>query len=48
VLNVRINVAALDDRSLGTALIEEAAQLVARTADAAGAALTAVNAAIDG
>jgi formiminotetrahydrofolate cyclodeaminase len=42
VLNVRINVASLDDKSLGAGLLEEAKQLVAQTSDRARAAMAAV------
>ena len=40
--NVRINVASLDDRSLGAPLAAEAAALVARVSAAAAAATSAV------
>ena len=41
-----INVAALDDKSRGAALVSEAAELVARTAHFASQATAAVEAAI--
>ena len=41
-LNVRINVASLDDKSLGAGLLEEAKQLVAQTSDRARTAIAAV------
>ena len=44
--NVRINVAALDDKSLGEALVTEAQELVARTGRFAAQATAAVEAAI--
>jgi glutamate formiminotransferase/formiminotetrahydrofolate cyclodeaminase len=44
--NVRINVSALDDKSHGAALVDEARALVSRTADFAAVAITAVEAAI--
>jgi glutamate formiminotransferase/formiminotetrahydrofolate cyclodeaminase len=44
--NVRINVAALEDRSRGAALVAEAAQLVARTASFTAQATAAVEAAL--
>jgi len=44
--NVRINVAALDDKSLGEALVAEAKELVARTGRFAAQATAAVEAAI--
>src|SRR5437762_3245388 len=43
-LNVRINVASLDDKSLGAGLLEEAKQLVAQTSDRARTAIAAVEA----
>jgi glutamate formiminotransferase/formiminotetrahydrofolate cyclodeaminase len=43
-LNVRINVASLEDKSLGAGLLEEAKQLVAQTSDRARAAMDAVEA----
>jgi len=43
VLNVRINVASLDDRSLGAGLLEEAKQLVAQTSARARFATDAVD-----
>src|SRR5256714_296223 len=42
VLNVRINVASLDDKTLGAGLLEEAKQLVAHTSDRARTAIAAV------
>jgi glutamate formiminotransferase/formiminotetrahydrofolate cyclodeaminase len=42
VLNVRINVASLDDKSAGASLVLEAKQLVTRTSDSARAVLEAV------
>jgi glutamate formiminotransferase/formiminotetrahydrofolate cyclodeaminase len=45
-LNVRINVAALDDKSLGAALLEEANQLVKQAGEKARAAMAAVDKAI--
>jgi len=42
VLNVRINVASLDDKSLGAGLLEEAKQLVAQTSERARFAMDAV------
>jgi glutamate formiminotransferase / formiminotetrahydrofolate cyclodeaminase len=42
VLNVRINVSSLDDKSLGAGLLEEAKQLVAQTSERARAAIDAV------
>jgi glutamate formiminotransferase/formiminotetrahydrofolate cyclodeaminase len=44
--NVRINVAALDDKSRGATLVSEAAELVARAAHSASQAIAAVEAAI--
>jgi glutamate formiminotransferase/formiminotetrahydrofolate cyclodeaminase len=44
VLNVRINVSSLEDKSLGAGLLEEARQLVAQTAERARAAMQAVEA----
>ena len=44
VLNVRINVSSLDDKSLGAGLLEEAKQLVAQTAERARSAERAVEA----
>ncbi len=44
--NVRINVAALDDKSLGEALVTEAKELVAQTGRFAAQAIAAVEAAI--
>jgi glutamate formiminotransferase/formiminotetrahydrofolate cyclodeaminase len=44
--NVRINVAALEDKSRGSSLAAEATELVARTASAAASATAAVEAAI--
>jgi len=43
VLNVRINVASLDDKSLGAGLLEEAKQLVAQTSARARFAIDAVD-----
>lgn len=43
VLNVRINVSSLDDKSLGAGLLEEASQLVAKTSERARAALELVD-----
>lgn len=45
-LNVRINVASLDDKSLGAGLLEEAKQLVAQTSERARAAMAAAEKAI--
>lgn len=42
VLNVRINVSSLDDKSLGAGLLEEAKQLVAQTSERARTAMNAV------
>jgi len=42
VLNVRINVASLEDKSLGAGLLEEAKQLVAQNSERARAAIEAV------
>jgi len=44
--NVRINVAALEDKSRGASLAAEAAELVARTATFAAQAVAAVEAAL--
>ena len=44
--NVRINVAALDDKSKGAALVAEVRELVTRTAKSAAEATAAVEAAI--
>ena len=46
VFNVRINVAALEDKSRGAALVAEASALVASTSQAAAAAIAAVEAAL--
>jgi formiminotetrahydrofolate cyclodeaminase len=46
--NVRINVAALDDKSLGKPLADEATALVARAAIAAAEATAAVERGIGG
>ena len=46
VYNVRINVSALDDKSLGSGLVEEATQLLARTSDRVRQATDAVERAI--
>jgi glutamate formiminotransferase/formiminotetrahydrofolate cyclodeaminase len=43
VLNVRINVASLSDKSLGAALLEEAKQLVTQTSETARAVMEAVD-----
>jgi glutamate formiminotransferase / formiminotetrahydrofolate cyclodeaminase len=43
VLNVRINVSSLEDRSLGSGLLEEARQLVSHTSERARSALAAVD-----
>ncbi|HKW49073.1 MAG TPA: cyclodeaminase/cyclohydrolase family protein, partial [Gemmatimonadaceae bacterium] len=42
VLNVRINVSSLDDKSLGAGLLEEGKQLVAQTSERVKAAIQAV------
>ena len=42
VLNVRINISTLEDKSLGTGLLEEARQLVAQTSERVRAAMDAV------
>jgi glutamate formiminotransferase/formiminotetrahydrofolate cyclodeaminase len=42
VLNVRINVASLEDKSLGAGLLEEAKQLVAQTAERVRMAIESV------
>jgi glutamate formiminotransferase/formiminotetrahydrofolate cyclodeaminase len=46
VLNVRINVASLEDKSLGAGLLEEAKQLVAQTAERARRAMEAAESTI--
>ncbi|HEY2377569.1 MAG TPA: glutamate formimidoyltransferase [Gemmatimonadaceae bacterium] len=46
VLNVRINVVSLEDKSLGAGLLEEAKQLIAQTSERARAAMNAVEEAI--
>ena len=46
VLNVRINVASLSDKSLGAGLLEEAKQLVTQTSETARAVIEAVDRAI--